>query len=578
MNPFGNRSRILGAAILTLLVTLAALAGCSQKKDEAVSHVNDDQTCAWVQGGDLTVVPDLEERLNGYVPTELSPDIDHLDDIQIRVLEKLVAASKIMSEIFQMQATPCRDDLAARITDLPEGLQPGVERYFRINDGPWDRRFHFEPFFGTWEHPAGANFYPLDLTDADKDFIADGANGLDGLFTMIRRDEAGQLAAVPYSAFFADQLLAASGLMNEAAALTENASLKAFLESRAEAFLTDDYYESDMLWMDLDSAVEITIGPYETYEDGLFGYKASFESFVTVTDPEESARLAKFKDELPWLESQLPIPDQFKNMNRGSESPIRVVDEVYSGGDTRAGIQTIAFNLPNDERVREAKGSKKVLLRNVMKAKFDQILMPIAAELVVPDQLGDLTAESFFLHTLWHEMSHGLGPGKITVGGRDTEVRLELKETYSTMEEAKADAMGEWTIFVLTRAGRDYFPASIFDQQSATYLAGLFRSVRFGIGEAHGQANAIQFNYLMEKQAIAMDEATGRFSIDVGVFENAIADLVGEICMIQAAGDYGASVQFIEQYGGMAPELARALEKLSAIPVDIEPVFPRYEN
>jgi len=299
---------------------------------------------------------------------------------------------------------------------------------------------------------------------------------------------------------------------------------------------------------------------------------------VTVTDPAESQRLTKFKDELPWLESQLPIPDEYKNMNRGSESPIRVVDEVYSAGDTRAGIQTIAFNLPNDERVREAKGSKKVLLRNVMKAKFDQILVPIAEKLVAEDQLGDLTAESFFLHTLWHEMSHGLGPGKITIDGRETEVRLELKETYSTLEEAKADAMGEWDIFVLTRADKGYFPDTIFREQAATYLAGLFRSVRFGIGEAHGQANAIQFNYLMEKHAIAVDETTGRFAIDVAVFEKAIAELVSEICLIQAAGDYEASVKFIETYGGMAPSLAKALEKLADIPVDIEPVFPRFEG
>ena len=395
---------------------------------------------------------------------------------------------------------------------------------------------------------------------------------------MVRRDANGGLVAVPYSRYFAAELGRAAALMREAAALTDNASLKAFLESRAAAFLSDDYYESDMLWMDLDSTVEITVGPYETYEDGLFGYKAAFEAFVTVTDPVESQRLAKFKDELPWLESQIPMDDRHKNPNRGSESPIRVVDEVYSAGDTRAGVQTIAFNLPNDERVREAKGSKKVLLRNVMKAKFDQILVPIAQVVVADDQLGDLTAESFFLHTLWHEMSHGLGPGNIKVDGRDTEVRLELKDTYSTMEEAKADAMGEWDIFMLTRAGRGYFPEAIFRQQSATYLAGIFRSVRFGIGEAHGKANAIQFNYLVEKGAILPDAHTGKFRMDVAVFEKAIADLVGEICTIQAEGDYAASQAFIKRYGGMPEVLAEALAKLDHIPVDIAPVFPRWDN
>ena len=561
--------------ILPGVFLLLVLVGCGGGKESAVN--NRSSNCSWVGSDDLTVVADLQERLDAYVPTELSPNIDHLDGIQTGVLEKLVAASKIMNSIFRVQATPCREDLAARIADLPADQQEGVRRYFDINAGPWDRRFHHEPFFGSWTHPEGANFYPLDLTDAEKEFIADPANGLDGLFTMVRRDEAGKLEAVPYSSFFAEELGRAAELLREAAGLTENASLKAFLESRAAAFLSDDYYESDMLWMDLDSAVEVTIGPYETYEDGLFGYKASFESFVTVTDPEESARLARFKDELPWLEAHLPIADEHKNLNRGTDSPIRVVDEVYSAGDTRAGVQTIAFNLPNDERVREAKGSKKVLLRNVMKAKFDQILMPIARQLVAEDQLGDLTSESFFLHTLWHEMSHGLGPGKIVKDGRQTEVRLELKDTYSTLEEAKADAMGEWDIFVLYRAGRDYFPEEILKQQSATYLAGLFRSVRFGVGEAHGQANAIQFNYLLAAGAISLDGDTGRFRVHVDRFEKAIARLVEEIILIQAEGDYEGSAAFIARWGGLNDVLDQALAKLDEIPVDIQPVFSRYE-
>ncbi len=572
---------ILVPAILVLVILgvamLAGVGGCGHKTGDNSMNANSATDCAWVAEGDLEIVPDLSERLDAYVPTELKPDISHLDGIQSQVLDKLVAASKIMNEIFQIQATPCRQAMLTRLGGLPEGQREIVARYFRINMGPWDRRFHFKPFVGGWEHPEGANFYPLDLTEAEKGVIGQAGSGFDGLFTMVRRDDAGELVAIAYSSFFRTRLEKAAGLLKEAAALTTNASLKAFLAARADAFLNDDYYESDMLWMDLDSDVEITIGPYETYEDGLFGYKASFESFVTVTDPVESQRLAKFKDELPWLESRLPIPDQDKNPNRGSESPIRVVDEVYSAGDTRSAVQTIAFNLPNDERVREAKGSKKVLLRNVMKAKFDQILVPIAQELVAPDQLDDLTAESFFLHTLWHEMSHGLGPGKIVKDGRQTEVRLELKETYSTLEEAKADAMGEWDIFVLARAGRDYFPAEIYNQQAATYLAGLFRSVRFGVGEAHGQANAIQFNYLMEKKAISVDPTSGRFSIDVPVFEQAIEDLVSDICVIQARGDYEASVAFISTYGGLRPVLSAALAKLAGIPVDIEPIFSRYE-
>ncbi|MBK7187496.1 MAG: peptidase [bacterium] len=579
-----RRSPRLGPMVTAIILTAALVASGGAQRSQASEAVMTDHpayvdgNCGWAAAGELKVIPDLDARVRAYVPTTLDPALGHLDAGEQAVLGKLVEVARIMDALFGVQATPCATELAAHIAALPADRQDAARRYFAINKGPWDRRFHYEPFMGEWPHPAGANYYPTDLTDAEKARIADHANGLDGLFTMVRRDASGGLVAVPYSRYFAAELGRAASLMREAAALTGNASLKAFLESRAAAFLSDDYYESDLLWMDLDSTVEITVGPYETYEDGLFGYKAAFEAFVTVTDPVESQRLAKFKDELPWLESQIPMDDRHKNPNRGSESPIRVVDEVYSAGDTRAGVQTIAFNLPNDERVREAKGSKKVLLRNVMKAKFDQILVPIAQVVVADDQLGDLTAESFFLHTLWHEMSHGLGPGNIKVDGRDTEVRLELKDTYSTMEEAKADAMGEWDIFMLTRAGRGYFPEAIFRQQSATYLAGIFRSVRFGIGEAHGKANAIQFNYLVEKGAILHDAQTGKFRMNVAVFEQAISDLVGEICTIQAEGDYAASQAFIQRYGGMPEVLAGALAKLDHIPVDIAPVFPRWDN
>jgi len=562
---------------LSLILASSVLLGCSAGKETHVNIEAEKGPCHWLETQDLKVVPDLEERATAYVPTELDPDLGHLDATQREVLDLLVEASKIMTEIFETQATPCHDEMEAILASLDGPQWKTARRYFRINLGPWDRRFHHEPWLGTWEHPEGANYYPPHLTDAEKANISNPANGLDGLFTMVRRGPDGELKAIPYSEFFGPQLKEAASLLRKAARKTENASLRAFLSARADAFLSDDYYESDMLWMDLDSTVEVTIGPYETYEDGLFGYKAAFESFVTVTDPEESARLASFKDELPWLEAHLPIPDEHKNFDRGGESPIRVVDEVYSAGDTRTAVQTIAFNLPNDERVREAKGSKKVLLRNVMKAKFNQILKPIAAELVAADHLGDLTAESFFLHTLWHEMSHGLGPGKITVDGRETEVRLELKDTYSTLEEAKADAMGEWDIFVLARDGRDYFGDNIFREQSATYLAGLFRSVRFGIGEAHGAANAIQYNYLMERGAVTYDQNSGKYSIHPEIFEQAIEDMVAEICMIQARGDYAASKAFILKYGQMTPLLAGSLERLGDIPVDLEPVFPDFE-
>ena len=556
------------ALCISLVILLSGLCGCggggADTQEEAVMA-----DCAWLGEDTGPVVEDIETRLGDYSPNTIEADLSKLPASERKALAKLVEAAAIMHEVFRDQATPCIDVIEARLAKVAGPSGEAARKYFDINCGPWDRRNHFEPFFGPWEHPDGANFYPLDLTEAEKALIEDPDAGLNGLFTMVRRDDTGALRAVPYSEYYKEELTAAAGLLREAAAATGNESLRAFLESRADAFLSDDYYESDMLWMDVDSRVEVTIGPYETYEDGIFGFKACFEAFVTVTDPEESARLDRFKAELPWLESMLPIPDEYKNPNRGSESPIRVVDEVFTGGDTRAGVQTLAFNLPNDERVREAKGSKKVMLRNMMDAKFAQILAPIADRVVVPDQQEALRSESFFLHTLLHEMSHGLGPGRIVIDGRDTEVRLELKDIYSTIEEAKADAMGEWAIFKLQEKG--YFPESIRRQQAVTYLAGLFRSVRFGIGEAHGAANAIQFNYLVEKGAVKFED--GRFRVDVKVFPGAVESLVREICLLEAQGDYAAGRIMVDKYAIMPDNLSQALRKLDDVPVDILPEY-----
>lgn len=551
------------AAAVLAVQALAWPSGCTRNEERTAAGGGGE-----VASMDTPIVADISQRLAAYAPTRIGTDLAGLTASERAVLDRLVAASEIMHELFMEQALPDRAGFEQALAAARGSGADDARAYFRINAGPWDRRFHFEPFIGARVHPEGANYYPADLTEAERTAIA-ADPALSSLTTMVRRDAAGGLVAVPYSEFFRAELTRAADLLREAAGLTDNASLAAFLRARADAFLSDDYYASDMLWMDVDSRVEITIGPYETYEDGLFGYKAAFEAFVTVTDPAESARLARFKDVLPWLESSLPLPEADKNPNRGSDSPIRVVDEVFTAGDTRTGVQTIAFNLPNDERVREAKGSKKVLLRNIMDAKFATILTPIAERLVVGDQLGDLAAESFFLHTLWHEMSHGLGPGRIVVDGRPTEVRLELKDLYSAIEEAKADAMGPWCIFRLQERGE--FPVSIYREQAATYLAGLFRSVRFGIGEAHGVANALQFNYLLEKGVITPED--GRFRISYEDFPGAIAQLVQDLLTVQAAGDYAGAKALLDRYGVMPPVLAEALARLDGVPVDILPLY-----
>jgi hypothetical protein len=376
--------------------------------------------------------------------------------------------------------------------------------------------------------------------------------------------------AVPYWREFAVWLKPAAKLLREAAALTHNASLKKFLDTRAAAFESDDYYASDVAWMDLDAPVEVTIGPYETYEDDLFGYKAAFESFVTVNLPKESAALTRYKERLPWLEKNLPIPDADKNLHRGTDSPIRVVDTVYSSGETLAGVQTVAFNLPNDERVREAKGSKKVLLHNIMQAKYDQILIPIARQVLDPAQVKDVSFDAYFNEVLHHELSHGLGPGTITVNGRKTEVRLELKELYSTLEEAKADVMGVYNILALI--GKGDMPASLRHSLEPTYVAGLFRAARFGVDEAHGQGVVAQFNYLSKKGALVTD-AQGRVHAVSEKFPGAIRDLLHDMLALQARGDYNGTKQFLDTYGKPTQAMRAAIGRLKAVPVDIKPVY-----
>ena len=343
------------------------------------------------------------------------------------------------------------------------------------------------------------------------------------------------------------------------------------MKSRAAAFFTDDYYQSDKDWMDLESKVEITIGPYEVYEDRLFGRKAAFESFVTVVSEELSENLSVYKNELPGMEANLPIPEEIKNPNRGSESPIRVADLVFSAGDTRAGVQTIAFNLPNDERVREEKGSKKVILRNVMDAKFETILDPLARRVIDPAQHGELVATAFFNETLFHELSHGLGPGKIVVDGRATEVRLELQEIYSSCEECKADVMGAWN--VLYMIDRGHFEKSYRRPFLVTYFAGLFRSIRFGIGEAHGRGAAVQLNYFIEKGGAKRNPATGSYQVDPERLEVLIGELTKEICVLQAAGDKAGTIALFDRYGIVTPDLEATLAALTEIPVDIRAIY-----
>ena len=522
----------------------------------------------------LTVVSDIAQRRTQFVETSVTADVSHLSDGDRDALSHLVAAAREVDDIFRMQAWAGNPGFAVEVSSYDGTDGEAVRDYYRIMYGPWDRLAHHEPFLGDRLHPAGAGFYPEDLTTEEFEaWLAnhpDDRGAFTSLHTVLRRDGDG-LVAVPYSEAYRDRLARAVVELRAAAAATDNESLRRFLELRADAFLTDDYYASDMAWMELDSAIEVVIGPYETYEDQLFGYKAAFEAFICVAQPEDSARLEVFKSELPFLERNLPIPDEHKNFDRGSESPIRVVDELFTAGDTRAGVQTIAFNLPNDERVREVKGSKKVLLKNVMRAKYDGILTPIAGRVLPAGNADEISFEAFYQFTLHHELSHGIGPGKITIDGRDTEVRLELKNLYSAFEEAKADVLGVYDIYALVERG--VMASEILDSLPWTYTAGMFRTTRFGVAEAHGLGMVLQANYLLEKGAVVLTEE-GRFRPVSELFEETFRDLARELLMIQAVGDYDGAVGFVERYGTVPPQMAVAIVGLEDLPVDIDPTYP----
>ena len=519
--------------------------------------------------GAPTVVADIEERLAQLAPTELEADISALPASELEALGHIMAAARLMDEVFFRQVAVDNPAIRERVGGLSEAAQI----YFDANFGPWDRLDDHTPFIGRTPHPAGAGYYPVDMSkeefEAWIEAHPEDREAFESLHTVIRR-EGDALVAVPYSRAFLEWLSPAADHLRQAAAATENESLRTFLELRADAFSSDDYYESDLAWMDLDAPVEVTIGPYEVYEDGLFGYKAAFEAFVTVTLPEESAALDRFKSMLPWLESNLPIPDEHKNPNRGTESPIRVVDEIFVGGDSKAGVQTLAFNLPNDERVREAKGSKKVMLRNMLRAKYEKMLVPIAERVLAPEDVERVSFEAFFAESLHHELSHGLGPGIITVDGRRTEVRKELKDLYSILEEAKADVMGIYNIMAL--ADRGEISEIVKGTIDPSYVAGLFRSARFGVHEAHGRGVISQFNYLLDHGALEIDEE-GRFRSVPEVFPGAIRDLLTEMLMLQATGDYEGTAAFLETYGHPRQELLDAIDRLEDVPVDILPIY-----
>ncbi|MBS0502268.1 MAG: hypothetical protein JSS55_00410 [Proteobacteria bacterium] len=518
----------------------------------------------------------LAEARAKIAKIEMRPDTSYLSAEEKQVVNLLIQAAEKMSDIYLRQNYAANPQVRRAISVSRRADQAQLLDMFDLYFGPWDELADGHPFWGTRPKPAGAGFYPEDLTKDQFDaYLAahpDEKAALTSPYTVVRRDGS-KLVAVPYSKAYAEFLEPAAKLLDQAAAITTNASLKKFLMLRAKAFRTDDYYESELAWMDLkDTPIEVAIGPYETYTDELYGAKTAFEAFVTLRNPAASAALDKYKHYLKDMEANLPVAESYKNFQRGFESPIAVVDQVRGGGDNQPGVQTVAFNLPNDERVREAKGAKKVILANVLGAKFERILGPMGTLVLVPDQARLVSKKYMENETLFHELSHSLGPGSIVKNGRKTTVSDELKEQASGLEEAKADVMGVWNILFMMKKGE--LPAAERPQLFATYLAGLFRAMRFGIGEAHGKGAAAQYRFLREHGAFEWDAKARRFRVNDDKMEAAVGALVTAIVKLQGDGDYEGVKAFYARYAVLDPEAKAVIATMTHIPVDIQPLYP----
>lgn len=506
-------------------------------------------------------------RLEKYSTVKLTSDLSALTENERQMIPPLIEAARAMDEIFWMQAYGDKEALLASIHD------PDVRRFVEINYGPWDRLEGNEPFIeGVGAKPVGANFYPRDMSkeefDASMAKFPERSEALKSLYSLVRRNEEGGLAALPYHEAFASHVQVAAENLRKAATLAEDPGLKRYLEMRADALLNDDYQPSDMAWMDMkDNTIDVVIGPIETYEDQLFGYKAAYEAFVLVKDMEWSRRLARYADLLPDLQRGLPVPEKYKREEPGTESDLNVYEVIYYAGDCNAGAKTIAINLPNDEEVQLKKGTRRLQLKNSMRAKFERILVPIAELLIDEDQRRNITFDAFFGNTMFHEVAHGLGI-KNTVSGEGT-VREALKEQASTVEEGKADVLGLYMVTKLHEQG-ELGDVNLMNNY-ATFIAGIFRSIRFGASSAHGRANLARFNFFKKMDAFSRDDETGTYRVDFEKMQEAMDSLAETLLRYQGDGDYEGVKAFAEEMGQMDPVLENDLARLGSagIPVDI---------
>jgi hypothetical protein len=511
-----------------------------------------------------------------FAPVDIVVPLTGLPASEQAALGKMIGAARILNGIYLGQIAPGNAARLVRLAADPTPLGRARLEYFEINKGAWSMLDRDAPFLpGVGPRPEQGGFYPADATRAEVEawfatLAGPARSAAEGFFTTIRRDPSGRLMAVPYSLEYQSELLDAARLLREAAALTTQPRLRTFLEARAAAFLSNDYHASDVAWMDLDATIEPTIGPYETYEDAWFNFKAAFEGVVGVVDAAETQKLTRFSAELQDLEDHLPVDPRFRRPKLGAASPIRLINVVYASADADRAVKLAAYNLPNDEAVVAEKGSKRVLLKNFQQAKFDHVLVPIAAVALGAADRKRVAFEPFFTHILMHELMHGLGPQTITVAGRATSVRAELKEVNGPLEEAKADISGLWALERLMDRG--VLPKSEEQAVHVTYLASMFRTLRFGTADAHAKGMALQLNYLMEAGAVTVG-SDGRFAINAARIRPAVEGLTREILTIQATGDYARARDWLGRMQVLKEPVRQVFERLGTVPTDIRPHF-----
>jgi hypothetical protein len=507
----------------------------------------------------------IADKLARYTPVRLTADLSKLTPKERRMLPLLIDAARTMDTIFWRQVYPARDSLLGAVSDS------SLRRLIVINAGPWDRLDEDKPLVaGVGPRPPGAEFYPHDMTKEQFEKAAEGDRGaaLRSQYTVVRRDSTGGFVAVPYHQVYRDQVKLAAAKLRSAAAEAEDPGLRRFLELRARALETDDYAPSDLAWLDMKTnTIDIVIGPIETYSDQLFGYKAAAESYVLIKDKEWSARLARYASLLPALQRGLPVDAAYRRERPGTDSDLNAYDAVYYAGEANQGGKTIAINLPNDEQVQLKKGTRRLQLKNVVRAKFDRILSPIADEMIAPAQRKNVTFDAFFANVMFHEVAHGLGI-KQTIRGHHS-VRESLKDQASAIEEGKADILGLYLATRLQQSG-DLKGGTIEDHY-VTFLASILRSVRFGASDAHGRANAAQISFFADNGAFTRDSATGHYAVDVPKMRTAVDSLAARLLRFQGDGDYDGARQFMEQRMKLSPALEGDLRRLETkeIPVDV---------